>query len=294
MKPRGCNDDGWYFRVNSEERRQNRAPSNKVAPEMKMYSGTFNPGDHALLIQLDGAKKYVVRLEENKAYMTVAGFIRASDIIGKPPGSLVSSSNGSKFAALPVTPVEEIEAYERRSQVIYPKDLAVIAALLGTGPCMAMLQSGVGTGYSLGFFARLAGDCGTIIGVEVREDMAGTARRNMVELGYLNTEIIRGNIEEVDLGVNTFDAALLDLPNPIKALENIWDSIKPGGRIAVYLPTISQVERLRSQLEGSSEYLWLGSYEAWLREWIVKPGKTRPSNIPVNHTGFIVILARLV
>ncbi len=261
---------------------------------MKRYSETFKPGDHVLLLQLDGAKKYVVKLEENGVYMTVAGFIKASDITGKPLGSVVSSSNGSRFAALPVTPVEEIEAYERRSQVIYPKDLAVIAALLGAEPCMVMLQSGVGTGYSLGFFARLAGDCGRIVGVEVREDMAETARRNMVELGYSNTEIILGSIEEVDLGVNTFDAALLDLPNPIKALENIWGSIKPGGRIAVYLPTISQVERLRSQLEGSSEYLWLGSYEAWLREWIVKPGKTRPSNIPASHTGFIVILARLV
>ena len=261
---------------------------------MKRYNRTFKPGDHVLLIQLNGTKKYVVKLGENGVYMTVAGFIKASDIIGKPFGSMVSSSNGSRFAVLPVTPVEEIEAYERRSQVIYPKDLAVIAALLGVRPCMVMLQSGVGTGYSLGFFARLIGDCGRIIGVEVREDMAEIARKNMVKLGYSNTEIIQGNIEEITLGVDAFDAALLDLPNPIKALENIWHAMKPGSRVAVYLPTISQVERLRSQLEGSGKYLWLGSYETWLREWIVKPGKTRPSNIPASHTGFIEILARLV
>jgi tRNA (adenine57-N1/adenine58-N1)-methyltransferase len=258
------------------------------------HSCLFKPGDIVLLVQLDGNKKYVVRLEEKGVYMTVAGFIKASDIIGKPPGSIVSSSNGSKFAVLPTTIVEEMETYERKSQIIYPKDLAIITALIGAGPCMRMLQSGVGTGYSLGFFARLAGDCGSVIGVEIREDMAKTARKNMTKLGYLNTEIIQGNIEEIDLGTNIFDAGLLDLPNPIKALENIWHSIKPGGRVAVYLPTISQVERLKSQLERNGKYMWLGSYEAWLREWIVKTGKTRPSNVPASHTGFIVVLARLV
>ncbi|MCE4606145.1 MAG: methyltransferase domain-containing protein [Desulfurococcales archaeon] len=259
-----------------------------------MSGSTFKPGDIVVLAQRDNRKKYVIVLGEQDVYMTVGGFIRARELLGLQPGSIVKSSAGVEFTALRASPVEELEAFERRSQVIYPKDLATISVFLGVRPCMRMIQSGVGTGYSLAFFARIIGSCGEIIGVDLREDMISVAESNMGKLGYRNVKLVHANMEEVELEDPPYHTALLDIPNPFKALLNIHRYIEPGGKVAVYLPTISQVERLRSQLTGSNSYHWLGAYESWMREWIVSPGKTRPANTPSSHTGFIVILARLV
>ncbi|MEB3756170.1 MAG: methyltransferase domain-containing protein [Desulfurococcales archaeon] len=247
-----------------------------------------------LLAQRDNRKKYVIVLKESGVYMTVGGFIKADDLLGLQPGSVVKSSAGVEFVALRASAVEELEVFERKSQVIYPKDLATISMFLGISPCMRMIQSGVGTGYSLAFFARMIGDCGEIIGVDLREDMIRVAESNMVKLRYRNVKLVQGNIEEIELENPSYNIALLDIPNPFKALLNIHQYIEPGGKVAVYLPTISQVERLKNQLAGFNNYHWLGAYESWIREWIVAPGKTRPVNTPSSHTGFIVILARLI
>ena len=254
----------------------------------------FKPGDIVLLAQRDNSKKYVIVLKESGAYMTVGGFIKADDLLGLQPGSVVKSSAGVEFVALRASAVEELEVFERKSQVIYPKDLATTSMFLGISPCMRMIQSGVGTGYSLAFFARMVGDCGEIIGIDLREDMIRVAKSNMVKLGYRNIKLVQGNIEEIELENPPYNIALLDIPNPFKALLNMHQYMEPGGKVAVYLPTISQVERLKNQLAGSNNYHWLGAYESWIREWTVIPGKTRPANTPSSHTGFIVILARLV
>ncbi|MCE4614313.1 MAG: methyltransferase domain-containing protein [Desulfurococcales archaeon] len=259
-----------------------------------MSGDIFEPGDIVLLVQRDNRKKYVILLEESGVYMTVGGFIKASDLLGIEPGSIVKTSAGVEFYALRGSIIEELEVFTRKSQVIYPKDLAIISMLLGVRPCMRMIQSGVGAGYSLAFFAGLLGDCGEITGVDLREDMILVAEKNMAKLGYRNVKLLTGNIEEVDFKDPPYDNALLDLPNPYRALLNIHQYMKSGARIAVYLPTISQVERLKGQLEGSDKYYWLGTYESWIREWVVLPRKTRPVNTPSSHTGFIVILARLI
>ncbi len=256
-----------------------------------MTEDLIRPGDIVVLHQ-DRGKRYVIRVSEGSVYMTVGGFIRASDIIGLPPGSRVRSSAGREYIVLRAGAIEQLELMERRSQVIYPKDLAYTAALIDVRPCISMLQSGVGTGYSLLFFARLIGGCGRVVGYEVRGDMASIARENMERLGYSNVEIVRGDIYR-DPVEGSFDAALLDLPDPARALENIYGSMKPGSRIAVFLPTISQVERLRAQLGRPGKYAWLGSYEVHIREWRVEPGMTRPLNTPSSHTGFITLLARI-
>lgn len=247
-----------------------------------------------VLHRLRGSRTYLVDPHKDKGpILTIDGFIPIEEIIQAGVGGIVKTSNGEQYAILPATPEDLHRIIARKSQIIYPKDLAIIAMLLDAKPCTRMLQSGVGTGYSLIYFARLLGPCGHIDGYEVRNDMITTARQN---IQYLNLQD-RITIYKADITKTTptgcYDHALLDLPRPEDALPTIAPSLKPGAPIAVYTPTISQVERLAHHLQTTNQYIKTRTVEVNLREWQTRPGATRPTRQPIGHTGFITILYRI-
>ncbi len=158
---------------------------------------------------------------------------------------------------------------------------------------MVVLESGVGSGALSMALARTG--C-TVVGYEIREDFAERARTNVTT--WLGQEIsearYRVEIRDVYEGIDEqgVDRIVLDLPEPWRVVEHAEKSLRPGGIICCYLPTINQTARLRAALE-QSRFGLEQTFEVLHRSWHIEDRSVRPDHRMVAHTGFLTT-ARLL
>src|SRR5690606_40553920 len=87
--------------------------------------GHFQLGDRVQLTDPKG-RKYTVVLAEGEFFHTHRGVVAHDDLIGRPEGSVVTSSGGTEFLALRPLLADYVLSMPRGAQVIYPKDAAQI------------------------------------------------------------------------------------------------------------------------------------------------------------------------
>ncbi len=85
---------------------------------------------------------------------------------------------------------------------------------------------------------------------------------------------------------NSLDRIVLDLPEPWKVVMHAQQSLKPGGILVCYLPTINQTSTLVEEIRQSSFKL-MRVFEVIERDWKVNGKVVRPEQRIVGHTGFI-------
>jgi ubiquinone/menaquinone biosynthesis C-methylase UbiE len=104
------------------------------------------------------------------------------------------------------------------------------------GDTVVDLGSGAGNDC---FVARaLAGETGTIIGVDMTEEMIDKARANTMKLGFNNVEFRLGDIENMPIDENSADVVISNcvlnlVPDKKKAFKEIFRILKPGGHLSV-------------------------------------------------------------
>ena len=84
------------------------------------------------------------------------------------------------------------------------------------------------------------------------------------------------------------DRVVLDLPEPWRALDMVAASMKQGGILLSYLPTILQVHQLSQALARDPRFDFVESFEVLERPWYMAPTSARPVHRMVAHTGFMV------
>jgi arsenite methyltransferase len=112
------------------------------------------------------------------------------------------------------------------------------------------LDVGSGPGNVTSSLARAAGPDGLALGVDISEPMLARAVHNEAgpQVGFL-----RADAQRLPLRDNTVDAvvslAVLQLiPNPAAALAEIARVLRPGGRLAIMVPTAGRAARLWQML----------------------------------------------
>lgn len=108
------------------------------------------------------------------------------------------------------------------------------------------LDVGSGPGTVTASLARAAGEDGLALGVDISEAMLTRAVRN--EAGP-HVGFIRADAQRLPFRDNTVDAvislAVLQLiPNPSAALAEMARVLRPGGRLAIMVPTVGRAARL--------------------------------------------------
>jgi tRNA (adenine57-N1/adenine58-N1)-methyltransferase len=153
-----------------------------------------------------------------------------------------------------------------------------------------VLEAGVGSG-ALSMTLLRAG--ASVIGYELREEFADTARSNVVAMlgDAVDYEI---QVRDVTHGIDErgLDRILLDLPNPWDVLEAADAALRPGGILLCYLPTINQTAQLRAALAAGPWGL-AESSELLRRSWHIEPRSVRPDHRMVAHTGFLTTARHL-
>lgn len=255
-------------------------------------TGRFQLGDLTLLLD-QKRRRYLIELAEGGQFHSHAGYVTHDQIVGEPEGVVVRSTQGSEYTVLRPTLEDFVVEMPRGAQVIYPKDLAPICLLADIAPGMRVFESGVGSGALSMTMLRYGA---SIVGYELREDFANRARKNV--RGFLGEEALErydvhigDSYDGVDEALGPFDRAVLDLPEPWRVIPHLEASLRPGGLLLAYTPSITQATEARAALRG--RWIDARTIEVLHRGWHIDGSGEHPSVRPdhrmVAHTGFLSV-----
>ena len=237
-------------------------------------------------------RRYLVELEEDGEFHSHAGMVPHNEIIGSVEGSEFRTASNARFVALRPTLSDHVLKMPRGAQVIYPKDLGPILILADISAGSRVFESGLGSGALSTALLRAGAE---VTGYEIREDFAENARSNVER--FLGQDVldryeikIRDAYEPHEDG--NFDRAVLDLPETWQVVPHLEKSLRRGGILVVYNPSIIQVQNLRQRLD-KGPWSMIETIEVLHRTWHVEGHAVRPDHRMVAHTGFLTH-ARLV
>jgi O-methyltransferase / aklanonic acid methyltransferase len=106
----------------------------------------------------------------------------------------------------------------------------------------SVLDLASGRGASLIPAARAVGADGRVIGVDLAPKMVDLLNQDLHSLGMTQASAMVGDATHLELPDNEFDVALCGftlmlLPAPLEAAAELARTLRPGGRIAVSMPT---------------------------------------------------------
>ena len=250
-----------------------------------LVSQKIGEGDYVLLC-LDSRRTYMLKVEAGKTFHTHKGYVKLDELIGKEFGVAFQSSLGIVFTALKPTLEDYIMKTSRKTQITYPKDIALIVIFSGIGPGSRVVESGTGTGALTTALAHYVKPNGRVYTYEYREEFQKNAeknlkRTNLLEFVELKSGDVTAGIEERNL-----DAVILDLAVPWLVVPHAYDVLKPSGTIVSFSPTIDQVVKTVEALRENN-FVFIETVECMMRAMQVERGKTRPHTMMTGHTGYI-------
>jgi tRNA (adenine57-N1/adenine58-N1)-methyltransferase len=242
-------------------------------------------GDTVLIYTPD-KKTYLVTVGEGKRMSTHLGELSLGDAIGLEYGSAIYSSLKHPFLVLEPTLEDRMMKVKRFTQIIYPKDAAIIIMNTGIKSGMRIVECGAGSGSLTIALANAAAPGGKVYTYDRSERFLENARRNVEAAGYGDT--VEFKLREAGDGFDEtgVDVVVLDLPSPWDGIPAAARALRGGGRIASLSPTFNQVEKASGVLE-SHGFVFLETVEVLVRNIRVAYGKTRPEERMVSHTGFL-------
>jgi len=253
----------------------------------------FFPGEFVLFTSQKG-KTWLVRIDENGSFSCHLGTVDFGSVTGKEEGEKVETTKGAKLFLFRPTLVDYIFKLKRQTQIIYPKDLGAILIEGDIGPGSVVLESGVGSGALSLVLLRAVGEHGRLVSVERREEFARLALRN-VEKFYgerpRHFHLVVGDIETFSLG-DRVDRAVLDLPEPWRAVESVGSLLKTGGLLVSLSPNVGQVQLMFRELR-SKGFANIQTFELLKRPWMVDERRARPADRMVSHTGFLTVAKKV-
>jgi tRNA (adenine57-N1/adenine58-N1)-methyltransferase len=248
----------------------------------------FEPGERAMLID-DRGRRFLVRVERGGTFHFHGGAVPHDLILGSQEGTVVHSTLGADLMCLRPRLADFVLKMPRGAQVIYPTDVGAILVHADNAPGIRVLEAGTGSAALTLALCRATGPEGRVVSYELRADFHSIAAENLEAFfGKVPAwlDLRRGDVREVAGGGETFDRAVLDLPEPWVVLPEVASVIRTGGLLCTYLPTTNQVQQavLAMEAGGFADLLTL---EVLVRTWHVTERSVRPDHRMVAHTGFL-------
>lgn len=239
-------------------------------------------------------RRYRVPLQVGGSYSSHLGAINHNDIIGRTEGFIAVTSKGHRVTALRPTFQESIYELPRQSQVIYPKDLGALLIRLDLYPGASVIEGGLGSGAASAAILRAIGSAGSLTTYEIRDGIIEAAKANIQQLTPESNQhkIVVADVYESGFAERNADRMLFDLPEPWLAIGHAALSLRSGGVLAVFLPTVLQVHRLCTALMSDPRWRLVETAEVIERPWHVTDTSVRPEHRMVAHTGFITTARR--
>ena len=255
--------------------------------------GPFQVGDRVQLTDPKG-RMHTIVLEPGKSYHTHRGALEHDELIGLPEGSAIETPAGETMLVLRPTYAQLIPNLPRQAQPIYPKDVGPILLWGDIGAGMHVVEVGTGPGALTIALIRTVGPTGRVTSYEAREDFARLARENVARyLGETPNWTLRVGDAFAGLAERGVDRMVIDLAEPWRLLDQVTETLRPGGVVTSFIPTALQVKQLVDALRAHGGFGAVETLETLTRFWHVSERSLRPTHRMVAHTGFLVFARRL-
>lgn len=131
----------------------------------------------------------------------------------------------------------ELERLKKQAAMAAPVERQILNAT-GLQQGMHALDIGCGPGFVSIEMAKIVGDQGQVLGVDISETLLQTARSYAADTELKNTRFQQGSVYELDVPAATRDYAyarffVQHLEHPLPALQQIGNTLKPGGKICI-------------------------------------------------------------
>jgi tRNA (adenine57-N1/adenine58-N1)-methyltransferase len=243
-----------------------------------------------ILLFFDNRHNVLTRVTDRRIH-THKGYIDLKELVGRPYGTRSETNTGKAFHALRPSIEDYVRKFRHRTQVMYIKDISYALSWMGIGPAQRVLEAGTGSAASTAAIAHLVSPTGKVYSYDINEQSVEIAKANLERIGLMGcVEIKLQNVyEKVDEA--ELDAALLDLPEPWRALPVLYGALRPSGRVATFSPTINQVERTVMAMEEGG-FLPTQTVEIIVRPYRIKEGMSRPETLMIGHTGYLTLAVK--
>jgi tRNA (adenine57-N1/adenine58-N1)-methyltransferase len=233
------------------------------------------------------SKDFKIVVEEGKS--KISTHLGNIDLKNLKKRKKIKSHLGKEFFVVKPNILDLIEKMKRGAQVILPKDVAIIIAYTGLMPYWKVLDVGTGSAFSSIFLANYLTK-GKVVTYENDERFYKIAKENVEFSELKNIKIVKRDflkgIKEKD-----FDLILLDLEEANKAIKIAYKSLKVGGYLVVYSPTVNHLMKVCKEMK-KFDFTEMKIVENIVREWQFE--KTlRPKTKGIMHTGFITIARKI-
>jgi len=239
-----------------------------------------------VLIYLDARRTYMIKVQAGQSFHTHKGYLKLDDLIGKEYGEPIKSSLGVTFATLKPSLTDYMMKSGRNTQIVYPKDAALIVMFSGIGPGSRVFESGTGTGALTSALAHYVGPTGKVYTYELRPEFQKNAAKNLARSKLINNVEMKSGDVTMGIAERDLDAVILDLAVPWLVVPHAYTALKPSGILVSFSPTIDQVVRTTEALRDSG-FVFIETIECLMRSMQVERGKTRPNTMMTGHTGYI-------
>jgi tRNA (adenine57-N1/adenine58-N1)-methyltransferase len=183
---------------------------------------------------------------------------------------------------------------DRKTQIVYPKELGYIAIRTGLKSGSNVLEIGTGSASLTTFFASLVGPSGHVFTYDVNEEFMEIANKNLKKSGMeKNVSMFKHDIMKEGLQHSDIDIAIIDLGDPWNVLQIVHNSLKNSGSIAIICPTMNQLEKTAKHMYEIG-FTDIESTEIMIRNIEAREGKTRPSMRMIGHTTYLIIGRKII
>lgn len=232
-------------------------------------------------------RRHIKKLEPDGIWHFSEGALDYNYLATLNFGDVAFTNLGKPLRLEEATLYDRLMGLKRQTQIIYPKDIALICLRLGVGEGRVILEAGCGSGALTIALSWFAGKTGKIISHDAREEFTHLARRNLdwAQVGA-NVELHCRDVRD-GFAVKNADAVFLDMREPWLALESALAAVKPGATFAFLLPTTGQMQNLLLTLE-KGPFDQIEICELFLRGWKPLADRLRPNDRMTAHTGFLI------
>lgn len=242
-------------------------------------------GDYVLLY-LDARRTYMLKMQAGQTFHTHKGYLKLDELIGKEYGEPIKSSLGIYFTTLKPALTDYIMKSSRNTQIIYPKDAALIVMFSGIGPGSRVVESGTGTASLTTALAHYVGPTGKVYTYELRPEFQKNAAKNLERSKLISHVELKSGDVTMGIEERDVDAVILDLAVPWLVVPHAYEALRPSGILVSFSPTIDQVVKTTEALRENN-FVFIETIECLMRTMQVERGKTRPNTMMTGHTGYI-------
>ena len=255
-----------------------------------MRRGPHRDGVFVVLLDEKG-RRYRKQLHAGHRLTIRGSVLKSADLIGAEEGRRLR--HRESFCALRPSYAELATLIERPAEPVFAKDAGAILIHADVGAGDRVIEVGVGAGLLTLALLRAIGSQGRLVSYELREDFAQLARENVAAFhGDDGNWILKLRDAAAGFDERDADRVVVDVPEPARLIPAAAAGLRAGGRLAVYLPTVPQVQSLRGALARHGGFTMIRTIEVFERGWNIEDQSVRPEHRMVAHTAFLTFATR--